>query len=287
MATQAPPDLLQFRQWAMAETGLTDPVEVGIVGDPAHEERGGYHISGDGINAKGKLSTDYSTKRPRDHFLPSPYASAVDVGDNWPRGGRTAWLRFGNNVSWELIHHPEAMPTIRAINWSPDGTAKKRYDTANPAQGVIDSTDTVDIHTHVERWRDAQGTAQGLADLVRLRAHIIAARDNTSITVALAQLTGDDMADPTNWGVVQQRLFQILDDDAASGSGEFLANNKAKARQVAAHTEVMAKLAEIGEPTLSPAQLDAIVAALQEGLSGLVSAAVKAELSKTHLAVND
>lgn len=289
MATQAPTDLLTFRQWVMAETGLSNPVEVGLVGDQEHEERGGYHISGNGINAKGKLSTDYSTKRTRDHFLPNPYCSAVDIGDNWPRGGRAAWIRFNQNVSWELIHHPEAMPTIRAMNYiKVDGGQKLRYDTANASQGEIPSTDTVDIHTHIERWRDAQGTAQGLADLVRLRAHIIAARDDTSIAVALAQLTGgDDMADPTGWDEAKYRIQElVLDEDAQSG-GPFRLDNKAKQRQVAAHQEVMAKLNTLSAPTVTPEQLDIIVAALQEGLSGLVSAAVKAELSKTHLAVND
>jgi hypothetical protein len=197
MATSSPPDLLNFRSRFMTETGLTDPVEVGIVGDQAHEERGGYHISGNGINDAGRFSTDYSTKRTRDHFLPNPYASAVDLGDDWPRGGRDAWIRFGNNVLWDIMH-TNLMPSIRAINVSTNGTNKKRYDRANAGDGLIDSTDTVTIHTHLEFWRDTEGTAQRATDLNRLIAHVKVARDGISMEEALGnpppspqQLIGD------------------------------------------------------------------------------------------------
>jgi hypothetical protein len=178
MSTEAPADLKSLRAAVMQETGITDVVEVGIVGDVAHAARGGYHISGDDINRAGRFGSDFSTKRARDHFLPNPFACAVDIGDDWPRGGRAAWLRFGNNVAWELIHTDE-MPSIRAINYSPDGTSKKRFDRANRADGVIDSTDTVTIHTHIEFWRDSEGRRD--EDLQRLLAHVRAARDNTTL----------------------------------------------------------------------------------------------------------
>lgn len=185
MATEAPDDLKSFRTAVMQETGLTNPVDVGIVGDTAHAERGGYHISGDDIHAAGRFDTDYSTKRSRDHFLPNDNASAGDIGDDWPRGGRAAWLRFNNNVAWEIVNTSQ-MPTVRAINYSPDGSAKKRYDRANAGDGVINSTDTVTIHTHIEWWRDTEGTTQRAADLQRLLAHVRAARDNTGLAAQLA-----------------------------------------------------------------------------------------------------
>jgi hypothetical protein len=183
MSTEAPADLKSLRTAVMHETGITDGVEVGIVGDVAHAARGGYHISGDDINRAGRFGADFSTKRARDHFLPNPFACAVDIGDDWPRGGRAAWLRFGNNVAWELIHTDE-MPSIRAINYSPDGTSKKRFDRANRADGVIDSTDTVTIHTHIEFWRDSEGRRD--EDLQRLLAHVRAARDNTTLDLGIA-----------------------------------------------------------------------------------------------------
>jgi hypothetical protein len=192
MSTNAPNDLKAFRTDVMAECGFTNPGEVGITGDPAHARRGGYHISGNDIRAAGRFDSDFSTKRTRDHFLPNPFASAVDIGDDWPRGGRAAWLRFNNNVLYEMIHHPGVLTTVRAINCSTDGSNKKRYDKANASQGVINSTDTVTIHTHLEFWRDTNGTAARAADLDRLIAHIRTARDGTPLDDG-ASTEGDDM----------------------------------------------------------------------------------------------
>lgn len=182
MGTSAPSDLLNFRSRFMTETGLTNVVEVGIVGDTAHAASGGYHISGDDINGAGKFSTDYSTKRSRDHFLPNGFASALDLGDNWPRGGREAWLRFNNNVLWEIMNR-DLMPSIRAINLSTNGTNQKRYDRANASDGLINSNDDVTIHTHIEFWRDTNGRRS--ADLDRLIAHVKVARDGISMDEAL------------------------------------------------------------------------------------------------------
>lgn len=193
MGTSAPNDLLSFRSRAMAECGFTNPSEVGIVGDPAHAERGGYHISGDDIRATGRFNTDFSTKRPPDHFLPNPFASAVDIGDDWPRGGRAAWLRFNNNVLFEMTHHPDVLVSVRAINCSTDGSNRKRYDKANADQGVINSTDTVTIHTHLEFWRNTINARA--ADLDRLIEHIRLAIHGEPLGGASVpdQTQGDDM----------------------------------------------------------------------------------------------
>src|SRR5262245_53405251 len=182
MGTSSPSDLLNFRNQFMTETGVTNPAEVGIVGDTAHAARGGYHISGDDINGAGRFSSDYSTKRSRDHFLPNGFASAVDLADDWPRGGRAAWLRFNNNVLWDIMN-TDYMPDIRAINVSTDGSNKKRYDRANASQGLINSADTVTIHTHVEFWRDTRDNRQESLD--RLIAHVKVARDGISMAEAL------------------------------------------------------------------------------------------------------
>jgi len=160
MTTEAPDDLLALRDQVIELCGFTDPNDVGIDGDPAHAARGGYHISGDDINAAGKFSSDYSTKRSRDHFLPNPYACAMDIGDDWPRGGRAAWLRFNNLLAPALVAGDGALATVRALNFSPDGTTKKRYDSANPSDGIITSTDDVNIHTHIEWWRNTREDRQ-------------------------------------------------------------------------------------------------------------------------------
>ena len=71
-----------------------------------------------------------------------------------------------------MIHHPDVLTTVRAINCSTDGSNKKRYDRANPDSGVINSADTVTIHTHLEWWRNTINTAARAADLDRpYRAH--------------------------------------------------------------------------------------------------------------------
>lgn len=173
MSTEAPSDLKALRASLMQETGLTDPVEVGIVGDAAHAARGGYHISPDDISNAGQFG-EYSTRYSRDRHLPNSYASALDLGADWPRGGRSAWLTFNNNVVWELSHHPERLPGLRAVNYTPDGTTKLRYDSAHPDQGSISSADTVDIHTHFEWWRDTIGNRQACMD--RIVEHVLIAQ---------------------------------------------------------------------------------------------------------------
>lgn len=266
MSTEAPADLKAFRTEVLAETGLTDPVEVGITGDPAHAARGGYHISGDDIHDAGTFNTDYSTKRSQDHFLPNPNASAVDVGDNWPRGGRAAWLRFNNNVSWELIHTGE-MPSVRAMNFSTNGEDRKRYDRANAGDGVINSTDTVTVHTHIEFWRNTAGTLQRAADLQRLLAHIRAARDNTSIS---AQLGGVGMAEFT-----QPQIDNIWYTLVNNPGGAVHARLGALATDVAA---VKAAVAELAGRPLVPIDVNALAAAIVAGLPGVDQAQVLAAL---------
>jgi hypothetical protein len=180
--TNAPADLLAFRQTVMNTTGLTNPVEVGIVGDDAHGV--GYHIGIQTIKNRGNYpSDDYSTRQTRDR-VGGDDASAMDIGDDWPRGGRPAWIRFGNLVYAQLLGGDAALSPIRAINFSPDGSAKKRYDTLHRADGLINSADTVNIHTHLEFWRDTNG--HRAACFARLKTIMEAAIANSSIAAAEA-----------------------------------------------------------------------------------------------------
>lgn len=137
-------------------TGL-GAVEVGVAPDQSHLASGGYHCGPDDIRRIGRWSTDYSTRQARDKIGGND-ASAFDVGDDWPRGGRAAWLRWNNLFLRQLQAADPALASVRAINFSPDGTARRRYDTFNRAQGVISSTDSVYMHTHGETWRDQAGT---------------------------------------------------------------------------------------------------------------------------------
>lgn len=182
--TNAPAELLWFRGVVMATTGLTDPVEVGISGDDDHPK--GYHRGVVDIVAAGNYPVnDYSTRQLRDRVSGND-ASAMDIGDDWPHGGRAAWLRFNNSLIDELYHYAERLPNLRAMNFSRDGVEQKRYDTNTPSAGIINSTDSVTIHTHLEFWRDKVGRA---ATLDRIAAHLEAAVNNTpleEIEVALS-----------------------------------------------------------------------------------------------------
>ncbi|MET0426649.1 MAG: hypothetical protein ABW046_22470 [Actinoplanes sp.] len=154
---------VQYRAFAAnmrAITGLS-PVEVGVVPDEAHmDPPAGYHVSAAGIRKAGRWDRDYSTRQSRDRTAPtSDYASGFDIGDNWPNGGRTAWLRWNNLFLGGLVTRDPELAAVRAVNISRDGVERKRYDTLHPEAGLIPSTDTVTIHTHGETWRDTLGTA--------------------------------------------------------------------------------------------------------------------------------
>lgn len=136
-------------------TGLTGG-NVGTVPDARHVS--GYHVSPKRIRAAGRWDTDYSTRQPRDRTTPgSDFTSGFDIGDDWPNGGRAAWLRWNNMLLAGLVGHDPALAAIRAINVSRDGKERKRYDTLTGK--LTDSTDNVDIHTHGEVWRDTIGTS--------------------------------------------------------------------------------------------------------------------------------
>lgn len=260
MSTEAPADLKSLRAAVMHETGITDVVEVGIVGDVAHAARGGYHISGDDINRAGRFGSDFSTKRARDHFLPNPFACAVDIGDDWPRGGRAAWLRFGNNVAWELIHTNE-MPSIRAINYSPDGSLRWRID-RQTAWRTESSNDTVDIHTHIEWYRDTEGQRQQCLDR-------IAALAQQAITGQLAPQEDD----------VSAHLESVMEawraGNKVAGDGSFVAPVDWRVRDEAWQASITASFA--ADATRDAAQLAAIQALASAG--GVDSAPIVAAVT--------
>lgn len=139
-------------------TGL-GATEAGSLPDNAHLANGGYHVGVEDIQRVGRYNTDYSTRQARDRLDGTNWSSGFDIGDDWPRGGRAAWLRWNNMLLNGLINRDPALTAIRAINVSRDGVERKRYDTNNRSQGLINSTDGVTYHTHGESWRDQIGTA--------------------------------------------------------------------------------------------------------------------------------
>lgn len=189
--SSAPNDLLSLRHSIMAETGLTDPVEVGIVADQDHLESGGYHCGCGDINSIGKYNNtdpsdrDYSVRQSRDRIgSGTNVASAMDISLSWPRGGRSAALRCNLLLRQQLGARDPALVAVRAINYLNGNGQKRRFDTFTGTESS--STDTVDIHLHIEWWRDTVNTASRAASVARIVEIAKAARDNRSLTVAAA-----------------------------------------------------------------------------------------------------
>lgn len=146
-----------FAENMRAITGL-GAAEMGSAPDERHLAGGGYHVGVEDIQRIGRWNTDYSTRQARDRRDGTNESSAFDIGDDWPRGGRPAWLRFNAAFLRQLQARDPALTAVRAINFSPDGTLCRRFDTFNRGDGVIASTDSVYMHTHGETWRDQAGT---------------------------------------------------------------------------------------------------------------------------------
>lgn len=180
--TNAPADLLGQRSTMAGITGLTNPADLGIVGDGRHKKTGGYHEGEDVLIANGmyhppagshvgSLNEDYSVRIARDRNGLTLDASAMDYADNWPNGGRAAWLRWNNALAAALKANVPALAAVRAINYTPDGTTKKRIDRQNGWKDQATS-DSVTIHTHVEFYRDTEGKRQAALDYIAQLARL-------------------------------------------------------------------------------------------------------------------
>lgn len=196
--TSAPADLLAFRTNVRNVTGL-GAVDVGIVGDGAHQRTGGYHEGRDVLTSIGRYHApasanvgssgeDYSARAARDRNGLTNSASGSDIGSAWPNGGRSAWLRWNSLLYQEMRDRPQNLPALRAINVCLDGHTKQRYDQAHRGDGLIASTDTVDTHTHLEFWRDTEGGRNATFDRIVQLMH--AAIDNRP---APSMQGGDEM----------------------------------------------------------------------------------------------
>jgi hypothetical protein len=178
--TFSPADLRTVQRMICAHTGL-NPNAVGMIGNAAH--KGGYHRGRDDLREFGVLNSDYSVETARDKRGLSNAASALDIGYRWPKtdwrhDNNAAWLRFNAFCLADIRSHHPAWTVCRAMNFSPDGVKKKRIDPFR-SMDIIKSTDTVDVHTHFEFWRDTEGQRAG-AFKDRLEQLIIAAITNTT-----------------------------------------------------------------------------------------------------------
>lgn len=184
--TNAPADLLDLRSRLQSLTGLS-AVNIGIVGDAAHARTGGYHIGKSGLVNAGVWSSDYSVRLTRDRNGATESASAMDVGSGW-RQGSAAWLRWNNLLVDALRTGGPALSAVRAVNFTLDGHTKLRTDRED-AFRLVSTTDTVDIHTHIEWYRDTEGTAGRARSL-----DFIAALADQAITGRAPAIEGAFMA---------------------------------------------------------------------------------------------
>lgn len=198
--SDAPASLLAARSHLLGVTGLAGD-DIGIAADESHLSSGGYHCGSFDlrrINAIGR--DDYSIRQPRDRAqynadlnAGNNWASALDLGDDWPIGGRAAWIRFNNMLRSQLAIRDPALSCIRGINYTPDGVTKRRFDCLTRTESS--TSDTVTWHTHIEWWRDTNGAPQ-LRDNCTLRLAAIA---HSAITGAPldgppVQRIGNDMS---------------------------------------------------------------------------------------------
>lgn len=174
----AHPDLDGFRH-DLAELIGVPVSEVGMLPDQSHLQGGGYHCGRRDLISIGKFHTpelahigsateDYSARQLRDRNALSDYACAVDEPDGWDNGGNAAWIKANNMILAQMQAGDPALAALRAMNFTPDGKVRRRYDTNSRGAGVIASTDTVLWHTHWEFWRDTLGTPGLRRTLARL-----------------------------------------------------------------------------------------------------------------------
>lgn len=226
--TSAPADLLGLRAGMSSVTGLTNPNNLGIVGDGAHQRTGGYHEGRDVLTANGMFhppatshvgsgTEDYSCRLQRDRTGLTNSASAFDLGNAWPKGGNAAWLRYNNLLAARLRAGDPSLSAIRAINYSPDGNARYRIDRENFWKQES-SSDTVTVHTHHEFYRDTEGNRQ-----VTLNALVALAQTAiTNPSAPPATLTGDDdmkflATDGTNFYLCDLQTSELIDAATAAG----------------------------------------------------------------------
>lgn len=176
--SEAPASLLATRAHLLEQTGLPSD-DIGIAADETHLSNGGYHCGAFDLRSINAVDRDdYSIRQPRDraqywHDLANGnnWASALDLGDDWPNGGRTAWIRFNNLLRSQLAIRDPALSCIRGINYTPDGISKRRFDCLTRAESS--TTDSVTWHTHIEWWRDTNSAPQ-LRDNCTLRLATLA-----------------------------------------------------------------------------------------------------------------
>jgi hypothetical protein len=131
-------------------------VNLGIVGDVAHQQKGtSYHLGRDDL-----VSGAYSARLPRDVAGLTDAASAVDLGK---LGGSLAGLqKFSVWLAGQCKAGAPGTRDIRELIYSPDGKVVRRWDDVSKAtytggDGTGQGDNTHLYHTHISYYRDSEG----------------------------------------------------------------------------------------------------------------------------------
>ncbi len=267
--TYAPADLLAVRQFLLASTGLSGDA-VGIVGDPAHMAGGGAHLGNDDLASIGKLNSDY-TKRESPRDRPGTNAaSAIDVGAWAGRRGpaQVTFLEFNARLVAACRNGDPRAADVREVIYTPDGRVVQRWDRLGK-RSTGDSSHL--YHTHVTRFRDAEGRAADDGNLLGLIKAIIEGDDVNAEQDML--LKGDA------W-----RTHTIINDEErvpANASGSVAGQpNLLRARLVGLEAKVDQLLTAAVADAVRDAATKAVLDALAAGGTSVDTAAVIARINE-------
>lgn len=147
--TYAPPTIVALGRYWTSQGG----VNLGIVGDVAHQRKGtSYHLGSDKLAAGA-----YSARTLRDRNGLSTAASAIDLGR---LNGSLGELRaFSSWLVGQARVNAAGTIDIREIIYSPDGRTVLRWDRERgyaslPRKGEADASHLT--HTHISFYRDSR-----------------------------------------------------------------------------------------------------------------------------------
>lgn len=150
----APASLRALADYWVAKGG----VNLGIVGDEAHQGRPSYHNGKDVITARGRTrETDYSIRTDRDWAGLTNAASAIDLGRL--EGSLPKLYEFSKWLVSRCRMNAPGTDMIREVIYSPDGNTVLRWDrergyASAPKPGEADDSHL--YHTHVSFYRDTE-----------------------------------------------------------------------------------------------------------------------------------
>lgn len=137
---------------------LHDGVNLGVVGDAAHQARPSYHNGQDVINARGwTAANDYSIRHERDrepHLTNA--ASAIDLGRL--RGTLTGLQHFSRWLVAQCQDQALGASQVREIIYSPDGLNVQRWSGLDGRihTGTGNGDASHRYHTHISFFRDSE-----------------------------------------------------------------------------------------------------------------------------------